>query len=68
MEYKCDLCGRTGSGNISRLSNKLFFCSNCRDIHWDGVGPAQEEKFVAALLKAEVALPQRNSKGWFPLN
>lgn len=67
MEWHCDLCDQTGFGRVSTYTNKVFFCQSCRQIHWDGVGPVYEERFIIALEKAGVSLPSRNDKGWFPL-
>ena len=68
MEWKCDLCGKTAHGKVSRLSNKIFFCQGCREIHWDGIGPLHEPRFIQAFSNAGIELPARNDKGWYPLS
>ena len=74
MKLLCDLCDRQtnfGSGQYdgkpSALDNTLFFCNNCRQIHWDGIGPSHENKFVSLLEQKNIPLTQRNEKGWYPL-
>jgi hypothetical protein len=65
MEYKCDLCGRTRWGHVSELTNKLFFCRNCRDVHSDGIGHAQERKFITACEGAGVIMPANLQNSWW---
>ncbi len=36
-------------------------------MHWDGIGPSHENKFVSLLEQKNIPLPQRNEKGWYPL-
>lgn len=75
MKINCDLCDRSTNfgggqydGKPSALNNKIFFCNNCRSVHWDGIGPAQEQKFISVLRHHNIPLPERNEKGWYPLS
>lgn len=75
MKIKCDLCGHNNTfgngeydGKPSEHDNRIFFCNSCRNVHWDGIGPMHEKKFVEALTKHGLDLPERNEKGWYPLS
>lgn len=69
----CDLCTRSFQFGPHRYDGKplnhyqMSVCSICLSSNWDGVGPIYEPIFEAHLIAHSIALPQRNSKGWYPL-
>lgn len=71
---KCDLCYMSFQFGPHRydgkyLSNyKMLVCSGCLRAHWDGVGPSHEKQFIKHLDANNIPLPERNAKGWYPLN
>ena len=74
MKKQCDLCGYHKAfgggvydGKPSAYDSRIFFCNNCRRVHWDGIGPHHEKKFAEVLSKYGLDLPARNEKGWYPM-
>lgn len=46
----------------------LDVCSGCYRANWDGWGPSMERKLLRHLEERGIAAPQRNDKGWLPLD
>lgn len=75
VPYKvtCDICGAIhyqGAGvyPVRKLAGyELFCCDTCYDGNWDGWNPRHEAKLLDHLNKIGVNPPQRNGKGWFPI-
>lgn len=71
---KCDLCNMSFQFGPHKYDGKylsqykMSVCQSCLRGHWDGVGPSHEEQFKNHLEANNIPLPQRNAKGWFPLN
>ena len=69
---KCDLCDRLFRFGPGRYKGKyikhyeMILCNSCFKINWDGFAPGLETKFIAHLASKDIALPERNEKGWFP--
>lgn len=72
MFMECQMCGATHRMGPNRYDGqfiaayKLQVCSACFHGNWDGWSPLFEGKLEAHLKAQGIALPQRNSLGWYP--
>lgn len=70
---RCDLCNMSFQFGPHRYDGKhlsqykMSVCNNCLRAHRDGVGPSHEDKFEKHLQENKIQLPERNTKGWYPL-
>jgi len=69
---QCDFCGDSFQYGLQRYDGQylphyeMFLCEGCYKGNWDGFAPGLEAKFIAHLASKDIALPERNQKGWFP--
>lgn len=71
---RCQFCDKEFQHGHHRYEGKylphygLLLCSGCYKGNWDGIGPFYEDKFTNHLAERGIELPERNSKGWYPLD
>lgn len=71
--FKCDLCSRSFQFGHHKYDGKylkkyeMSVCQGCLNSNWDGVGPSLEKQFTDHLYSKNIPLPEKNAKGWYPL-
>jgi hypothetical protein len=74
ITYNCFLCSSPFTFGPHRYDGKyikyyqIMICNTCKSASWDGLAPHDEQKIKAHLEKLGLDLPERNEKGWLPID